>query len=294
MNKTKRLATMLCLFLLSALAAQAGATTYSLWIKGRGTAGAVGNYDDFSYWGPAYYEAGVNKKAVNWDGYNGIAAQNGTVREALDCFCTGPNWCNIAAFSSGDPMIGYALANFGSSTRQVKNAVPNAAGVCGNAGGTQAGWNIRFVMVAAGAAGGSELSDAGAWTTGEPLVHDMRTTTVRAMYNHNDTHNVWFYMFAGANGTGQSFMLPGEDDEVVAYHSSGAVSGATGAAYCSPQAWYCNDLTMGTDPTEDGWPKWAHHSLVFRDDGESYGHLLRDSWAGVTAVMRQTMVEYSR
>ena len=28
-------------------------------------------------------------------------------------FCTGGNWCYVAAFSAGDPMIGYALANFG-------------------------------------------------------------------------------------------------------------------------------------------------------------------------------------
>jgi hypothetical protein len=285
---------MLCLFLLSALASQAGATNYSLWVKGRGAGGAVGNYTDFSYWGPASVEAGVNKKAVNWDGYNSIASQNGKLRDALDCFCTGSNWCYIATYSAGDPMVGYALANYGGSSRLVKNARPNAAGVCGNAGGIQTGWNIKWVMVAAGVAGGTELSDAGAWSTGEPLVHDLRTTTVRAMYNHNATRDVAFFMFAGGNGGGQSFMLPGEDDGVVAYHSSGGVSGANGASYCNPSAWFCNDLTMGTGPTENGWPKWAHHSVAFRDDGEGYGHYLHGNWSGVTAVMRATMQEYSR
>jgi hypothetical protein len=292
MNQTKRRTTMLCL--LSALGAQAGATNYSLWVKGRGPGGVVGDYNDFSYWGPASYGAGVNKKAVNWDGYNSIASQNGKLRDALDCFCTGPNWCYIAAYSAGDPMVGYALANFGGSARQVKNAVPNAAGVCGNAGGSQSGWNIKSVRVAAGAAGGTELADAGAWSTGEPLVRDLRTSTARAMYNHNDTHNVWFYMYAGANGTGFSFLLPGQDDEVVAYHSSGAVSGTSGGAYCNPGDWFCNDLTVGSQRNEGGWPKWNNHSVAFRDDGEQYGHYLRNSWSGISAVMRWGMQNYAR
>ena len=53
MNKMMRLVVVLSLFLTSAIASQAGATNYSLWINGRGSGGAVGNYNDFSYWGPA-------------------------------------------------------------------------------------------------------------------------------------------------------------------------------------------------------------------------------------------------
>jgi hypothetical protein len=295
MNKLMRLVVLLCLFLMSAVASQAGATNYSLWINGRGAGGVVGNYNDFSYWGPASVNAGVNKKAVNWDGYNSIASQNGKVRDALDCFCTGQNWCYIAAFSAGDPMIGYALANYGGSQRKVKNAAPNASGACADAGGaSQTGWNIRFIMVAAAAPGPTELSDAGRWTTGEPLVHDLRTTTVRAMYNHNDTHGVWFYMFAGANGTAYSWLLPGQDDEVIAYHSAGAVSGSAGGAYCNPRDWWCNDLTMGVQVNEGGWPKWNLHNLVFRDDGQGFRHYINGNWGGITAVMRATMETYAR
>ena len=40
-------------------------------------------------------------------------------------------------------------------------------------------------------------------------------------------------------------LLPGQDDEVVAYHSSGGVSGASGASFCNPRDWFCNDLTLG-------------------------------------------------
>jgi hypothetical protein len=295
MNKMTRLALVLCLLLMSAISSQAGATNYSLWINGRGSGGVVGNYDDFSYWGPANVPAGVNPKAVNWDGYNSIASENGKLRDALDCFCTGSNWCYIAAFSAGDPMLGYALANYGGSARQVKDAAPNAAGVCTDAGGaSQTGWNIRFALVAAGAAGGTELSDAGTWTTGEPLVRDLKTSTARAMYNHNDTQGVWFYMFAGARGTYYSWLLPGQDDEVIAYHSSGAVAGTKGGAYCNPRDWWCKDLTLGVGVNEGGWPKWHYHVVAFRDDGEWYSHYLRGNWGGISSVMRATMAFYAQ
>src|SRR5512133_3249833 len=93
-----------------AIAAPAFATNYSLWIHGRGGGGTIGNYSDFGGFGPNTVSAGVNKKAVNWDGYSHIADQNYHVRDALDCFCTGNNWCYIAVHSAGDLQIGYALA----------------------------------------------------------------------------------------------------------------------------------------------------------------------------------------
>jgi hypothetical protein len=296
MKKLMRLAILLCFVFLNAAPGDAGATNYSLWINGRGSGGAVANYNDFNYWGSAALPAGVNKKAVNWDGYNSIASQNGKVRDALDCFCTGANWCYIAAFSAGDLMMGYTLANYGGSLRSVRNATPNATGVCGTVAGaaTQTGWNIKWVMVAAGAAGGSELADAGAWTTGEPLVRDLRTATARAMYNHNDTRGIWFYMFAGARGTAYSFLLPGQDDEVVAYHSSGGVAGTAGGAFCNPSDWFCNDLTLGAGPTQGGWPKWNNHTVSFRDDGEQYGHYVNRNWQGISSVMRFAMETYAR
>jgi hypothetical protein len=199
MHRYIRILLSLCLL---AASGWASATNYTLWINGRTGGGVVGNYASFTYWGPDTAAAGVNKKSVNWDGYSSIASQNGKIRDALDCFCTGNNWCYIASHSAGDLMIGYALANYGTSSRMKKNAVANSSGVCGNSDGTaQTGWNIKWVRAASGAGGGSELSDAGSWTTSEPLVQDLKTTTARAMYNHNATANVWFYMYAGAKGT---------------------------------------------------------------------------------------------
>jgi hypothetical protein len=278
---------MLCLLAWSGMA---GAANYSLWVNGRTGGGVVGNYDSFAYFGPSTVAAGVNKKSANWDGRSSIASQSGNLRNALDCFCTGANWCYIATHSAGDLLVGYTLAQYGGSMRPVTTATPNGAGVCtGPPGSGQTGWNIKWVRSAAGSAGGTELADAGAWLLSEPLVQDQRVATARAMYNHNATANVWFYMYAGARGTLYSFLLPGQDDEVVAYHSAGAISGSGGGSYCNPRDWFCNDLTLGTAPAEGGALKWAFHQVVLRDDAEAYRHYTGGNWDGITAPMRRDM-----
>ena len=290
--KLLRLVMVLCLLVATGLAS---ATNYTLWINGRKGGGTIGDYNSFTYWGPASVAAGVNKKAVNWDGRSSIATQSYLVRNALDCFCTGNNWCYIATHSAGDLLLGYTLANYGGSARMQKNAVPSPVGMCGNAGGgAQTGWNIKWVRAAAGSGGGSELADIGAWTTSEPLVQDVRTSTARAMYNHNDTRGIWFYMYAGARGTLYSLVLPGQDDEVEAYHSAGGVSGSSGGAFCNPGDWFCNDLTLGSAPNQGGSTKWAYHAVAFRDDGEDYGHYTNGNWGGIVSVVRSAMAASAR
>ncbi len=287
----KRILVVLFVLSMSAVSSIASATNYTLWVNGRGGGGVVGDYNSFNYWGPSSTAAGVNKKAVNWDGYNSISSQNGKIRDALDCFCTGSNWCYIATHSAGDLMMGYTMANYGGSSRMKKNAVANASGQCGNSDGTaQVGWNIKWVRAASGAGGGSELSDAGSWAMSEPLVADLKTSTARAMYNHNETRNIWFYMYAGAKGTVYSGILPGQDDEAVSYHSTGGVSGSSGGSYCNPSDWFCNDLTMGTAANEGGSLKWSYHSVAFRDDNESYNHYANGNWQGIISVVRSAMV----
>jgi hypothetical protein len=290
MSRFMRLLMSVCLVSLSAVSAVASAANYSLWINGRTGGGVVGDYNSFTYWGPGATAAGVNKKSVNWDGRSSIASQNGKIRDALDCFCTGPNWCYVATHSAGDLMMGYTLANFGASSRMKKNASPAAGGVCGNSDGTaQTGWNIKWVRTASGAGGGSELSDAGSWTTSEPLVSDLKTSTARAMYDHNVTRGVMFYMYAGAKGTAYSGILPGQDDEAVAYHSTGGVSGSGGAGFCNPSDWFCNDLTLGIAANEGGKAKWTNHSVAFRDDAEAYNHYSNGNWGGIVGVVRSAM-----
>ncbi len=280
----------LLLLSLSLITFTASATNYTLWINGRTGGGAVGNYNDFSYWGPNTADAGINKKSINWDGYNTIASQNSKVRDALDCFCTGSNWCYIATHSAGDLMFGYTMANYGGSARLKKNATANSAGQCGNTdGSTQTGWNIKWVRTASGAAGGSELSDYGSWAVSEPLVKDLKTTTARAMYDHNNTRNIWFYMYAGAKGTVYSGILPGQDDEAVAYHSTGGIAGSAGTSLGNPSDWFSNDLTMGTAANEGGSVKWNYHSVTFRDDAEAYNHYANKNWQGIISLVRAAM-----
>lgn len=270
------------------------ATNYSLWINGRSGGGVPGNHADFTYWGPASTAAGVNKKSVNWDGVNRVSTQNYLVRDALDCYCTGTNWCYVAAHSAGNLQIGYALAQFGGTSRSVKNAAPNSAGVCGSTGGTQTGWNIKWVDVAAGAAGGSELADLGSFLVSDPLTQDLKTATARAMYDHNQTRAKWFYMFTGAKGTLYSGILPGQDDEAVAYHSAGGVSGSSGGGFCNPSDWLCDDLTLGTAANQGGRAKWSYHSVQFRDDAEALNHYTNGNWGGVVSKVRADMVTFAK
>ena len=280
------------LWLLASLAAALSAdeTNHSLWVHGRGSGGQVGNYADFSSWGPATVNAGVNKKSVNWDGYSRISTQDFRLRNALDCFCTGANWCYLAVHSAGDLMIGYVLDLHGGSQRFKKIPVPGPDGQCTNSDGTtQTGWNIKWVYVAGGAAGGSELANNGSWAVSDPLVYDLKTSTARALYNHNNTRGVMFHLYAGAKGTFYSGFLPGQDDDAVAYHSSGGVSGSGGASFCNPSDWFCDDLTLGTALNQGGRAKWANHSVRLRDDGEVYGHSSGGNWGGIVAPMRADM-----
>jgi hypothetical protein len=273
---------------------QAFATNYSLWIHGRnGGTTQRGNYADFSYWGPSSTAAGVNKKAVNWLGTQRISVENYRIRDALDCYCTGANWCYIAVHSAGNLQIGYALSMYGGSARYKKNAVPNSSGVCGNTDGTtQVGWNIKWVDVASGAGGGSELADHGDWASSDPLTSDLVTNTARAMYNHNTTRAKWFYMFAGAKGTAYSGILPGQDDEAVSYHSTGGVASKGG--FCNPGDWFCDGtLNTGTAATSNGAAKWSYHTVELRDDGEAYDHYAAGNWAGIVGPVRADMAAYA-
>jgi hypothetical protein len=298
MNARKHLSRFLALSVMSLLmliSASAQATNYTLWIHGR-TASTTkpGNYADFSYWGPATVSAGVNKKAVNWDGVSYISSQNYRVRDALDCYCTGTNWCYIAVHSAGDYQIGYALSMYGGSARYKKNATPSAAGTCGNTDGkTQTGWNIKWVRVASGASGGSELADAGSWASSEQLTQDLVTTTARAKYNHNTTYGVTFYNYAGASGTLYSAILPGQDDEAVAYHTTGGVAGTAGASFGNPSDWFSNDLTLGTAACEGGAAKWSYHSVSYRDDAEALNHYASGNWAGIIGPVRTDVAKYA-
>jgi hypothetical protein len=281
---------------ISFAATDASAVNFTLWIHGRSPGNTFNKvtHQDFAYWGPSSTAAGVNKRAVNWDGQSSIASTNGKIRDALDCYCTGDNWCYIAAHSAGDLQIGYALALFGTSSRKKKNTTPNSSGVCSDLNGTtQTGWNIYWVDVASGAGGGSELANVGTVFTGNGIDNDLKTGNARALYNHNATQGKWFFMFAGAKGTLYSGTLPGQDDEAVSYHSTGGVS--TTGSFCNPGDLFCNGtLNTGTSATSNGVALWSFRNVELRDGTEAYNHYANGSWSGIIAPVRSDMVSFAK
>jgi hypothetical protein len=265
-------------------------SSYTLWIHGRNTSQSTtpGDYADFSYWGDPSGAAGPNPMAVNWDGVSRIADTNDWIRRALDCFCTGASTCAVAAHSAGDVQIGYALDLYGGTDRAVTDGTPDATGTCTPTGATQVGWNISWVDVAGGASGGTELADLGYWAVSDPLTSDLTTSTARSLYDHDDTQGAMFYLFAGADGAVYSGLLPGQDDSVIAYHSSGGLS-ETGS-FCNPGDWFCDStLELGDAPSsKDGQPvpKWANHQVSLRDDAQAYTHVTSSAWTGIVEPMR--------
>ena len=231
----------------------------------------------------------------------------------MDCFCTGPNWCNIAVHSTGDLHLGYALATFGGTQRDITDASPDASGNCTQVGlDTQQGWNIDGLFAAGGVSGGSELAGV-AIALGQdiPLDHDLQVSVARAMYDHNNTAGHTFRRYAGSSKLPgvkaiTSAMLPGEDDGAVAFHSSGAMSVV--AAYCLPNATICgtqgdptgtlNLGTQGSTVTANGpsqfVPKWANHTLIYRDINGNYDHLGLGQWAGIIGRMLPDVVAASQ
>ena len=97
-------------------------------------------------------------------------------------------------------------------------------------------------------------------------------------------------MFAGAKGTSYSALLPGQDDEVVAYHSSGGVSGSSGGVVLQSGRLVLQRPDDRARPGRRRPAKWSYHTVAFRDDGESYGHYLNGNWGGIVGRMLPDMV----
>jgi hypothetical protein len=311
--------------LLMATTGAALAENHSLWINGMSTTNLnkEGQYNNFTYWGPSPTgtEAGINPKAVNWNGIGTVGATNKHIREALDKFCTGENFCHVAAHSAGNLQIGYALANYGGSNRVIHTR--NSQGVYAPSGGVQTGWNIRSVKVAGGAAGGSEaagllnlstqVSDAvlatlfsGEIPSAQTLLNmvilgDLAPATARSLYDHNVTAGVQFHMHAGAKySPATRLVLLGEDDNLVAYHSSGGVAGSSVRALCNSRDAFCGELTLGSAPNRNSsWPyavkggeKWNNHTVAFRDDAGTLPHGSGQGpkvWGGIIGIVKAAM-----
>jgi hypothetical protein len=74
------------------------------------------------------------------------------------------------------------------------------------------------------------------------------------------------------------------------------VSGESGGAYCNWGSWdwWCSWLTLGPDVNSNGWPKWANHSVSYRDDGKVYDHYTNGRWEGPVSMVRYDMQNWAQ
>ena len=143
----------------------------------------------------------------------------------LDVYCKGSNWCYVVNYSAGDSIMGYINAAY----------VPS--------------WNIAYVYTTAGASGGSEVAGSFTALFKCALVKDLSVSTMRNMYNHNDTNGIIVYRIGGSKAiwySPGSMILPGEDDGAVAFHSSGGcVTSGSYSNFTQCTKW-TNHVTYGS------------------------------------------------
>jgi hypothetical protein len=147
----------------------------------------------------------------------------------LDVYCKGSNWCYIINYSAGDAIVGYINGIYAPS------------------------WNIGYVVTAAGASGGSEVANSFTSLFACSLTKQLAVSTIRGMYNHNDTNGIGIYRTGGYKAiwySPGSAVLPGEDDGAVAYHSS---------AGC---------VSTGSYNRLDTCSRWTNHYIY--GDGKGY------------------------
>jgi len=174
----------------------------------------------------------IDVKAVQTN-HSGLADSSTTLNVYLNQCCTGTNLCYVLNYSGGDAVMGHRFAN--SSTN----------------------WNLNWVGTSAGAGGGSELSGndaAEAWGPCDYANH-LGTSEARNAYNHNDTNGETVYHIGGYDGWWySSWLLPGEDDGAVAYHSAGAITSTVSTS---------NLCTA---------PKWSNHVIAWTCSGYDLDH----------------------
>ncbi|MGE0322713.1 MAG: hypothetical protein AB7K71_02525 [Polyangiaceae bacterium] len=241
-----------------AFTSEASATTYSVYLHGRNTDGTPSGW---GYWG-GVVRPGINAVAVNYDGRAHISTANPTVRAGLNTYCSGSNSCYVACHSAGCAHLGYAIDKYGP-------------------------YNIIWINAAGSAEGGTELSDVGSWAVGDALADDLKTGTVRGMYNHNNLRGVWEYNFAGGSDEATSWIVDGQDDGVVGYHS--ALGRSTTGDFCNPgDDWWldrCNEVGMGTSTGS----RFSYHYVYYRDDAESKDHYVGSGSGGIPSPMFSDM-----
>jgi hypothetical protein len=238
------LAAAAALFATTALAPEAGATTFTLYIHGR----TGGTPSGWGYWGHVNIY-GVNPVPVNYDGTAHVWNSNPTVVAYLNSYCTNGNSCHIVCHSAGCAQIGYAMAAY-------------------NGGG----WAIQDVASGGSAAGGSDIAgNLASFITGYALDSDLAVGTMRGLYNHDVVGDrIWGWVHTHLGADWAWFSNPffsGNNDTAVSFHSSGmfrnsgSYSSASGSSTVGGTYWDWT-TTQYVDPTictsEGPWNWWCN------------------------------------
>ncbi len=229
----------------------ADSKTTTLWVRGLdffGGTGVVLPWGDDSYWTKSSVTpTGPNPTCVNYHARAYLGVSNIVVQYALNRYCIAPSKCIVACHSAGCAQIGYSLAEYGRL-------------------GTQ--WAIERVIAGGSAAGGSELATDVSFTGLIGFLgRDLEVARMRALFDH-DSLGVQVDQNVGAWGGPRAALLPGEDDDSVAYHSAGGARLAL--AYCNPGDLFCDGVLPQS--TFDPALLFTGHRVVYRDDSESYDH----------------------
>ena len=197
----------------------------------------TGTTDVNNYWGDSKnISTGEQRYFVGYDGSTdprnwGNCRAQSSLWTVLYNQCRGENSCKIVCHSAGCYATDYFLSKYGFVTDSYDV-------------------NVRYVLAAASASGGSELADLAFWESNS-MVAALKTGTARS-FNHNVSGGVASYHVAGFDGDWySSWRLSGEDDGAVAFHTT------------------CGKNTTGSydDCKYDG-TQWTNH-YVWNDASEA-------------------------
>lgn len=190
------------------------AKNYVLMIHGRGAKVACGvkTSRGAGRFPSTVTPSGWTKRWVYWDSTRspnttGSCRAQTVIYSAIKTYCGGSNSCVIQCHSAGCMAMDRYFRN-GSARR-----------------------NLRWVVFAGSASGGSEMADLKLWHSKYPIDEALKTGNARS-WNHNSSP-VSLYHFAGYKGNVFSWRLPGEDDGAVAFHSGCGYAAKRSETTCS-------------------------------------------------------------
>lgn len=168
----------------------------------------TGTTDVNNYWGDsANINTGEDRYFVGYDGASdprtwGDCRAQSSLWTVLYNQCRGTDNCKIICHSAGCYATDYFLSRYGFVTDDNSYDV-----------------NIRYIMAAGSASGGSELANLAFWES-DSMVAALKTGTARS-FNHNTSGGVPAYHVAGFESPWYVWwLLPGEDDGAVAFHTT--------------------------------------------------------------------------